>query len=50
MEFRDLRRQYEILQQDIDAAINKVILSGKFISGPFVSELEECLADYVGCN
>ncbi len=50
MEFRDLRRQYEILQQDIDAAINKVILSGKFISGPFVNELEECLADYVGCK
>lgn len=48
MEFRDLKRQYEYLKPEIDAAIADVISSSRFIGGKHVTELEEKLADYVG--
>lgn len=48
MQFRDLKRQYEALKPSIDSAIQSVIDSTAFISGPQVSELEKQLADYVG--
>lgn len=48
MEFRDLKKQYQILKKDIDAAINQVITDCNFISGSQVSKLEEELAEYVG--
>lgn len=48
MQFRDLKKQYEVLKNDIDAGIAEVLASAKFISGPQVRELEQKLADYVG--
>lgn len=48
MEFRDLKKQYEILKNDIDAAIGKVLRNANFISGNEVKELEISLAQYVG--
>lgn len=48
MQFRDLKRQYDALQSDIDKAIKKVINSSAFIMGKSVMELEEELAQYVG--
>ena len=48
MQFRDLRKQYEILKPQIDSAIQKVTTSAQFISGPEVKELEKQLAEYVG--
>lgn len=48
MQFRDLKKQYEVLKPDIDAAIADVIDSSRFISGPQVKELEEQLAEYIG--
>lgn len=48
MEFRDLKRQYQNLKQNIDDQIAEVIASAHFISGPQVKELEEQLAAYVG--
>lgn len=48
MEFRDLRTQYLKNQKDIDAAIQKVLVSSCFIGGEPVKQLEEKLADYVG--
>lgn len=48
MQFRDLGAQYQVLQTDIDAAINNVLNSGRFIGGAEVSLLEEELAQYVG--
>ena len=50
MQFRDLRKQYEALKTEIDAAIEKVLLQCNFISGEQVTELEEALAAYVGCR
>lgn len=48
MYFRDLKAQYNYLQQDIDNAISQVLASGDFVGGPFVEELEENLASYIG--
>ncbi len=48
MEFRDLKRQYQNLKQNIDDQIAEVIASAHFISGPQVKELEAQLAAYVG--
>lgn len=48
MQFRDLKKQYEVLKNDIDEGIAEVLTSAKFISGPQVKELEEKLAEYVG--
>ena len=48
MQFRDLKKQYEVLEQEIKAGIFDVIQSADFISGPQVKDLEMQLADYVG--
>jgi hypothetical protein len=48
MEFRDLKKQYVALKNDIDRNIDEVIASSRFIGGSKVSELEEKLAAYVG--
>lgn len=48
MQFRDLKKQYEILKQDIDAAMIEAASSCAFIMGKPVKELEGDLADYVG--
>ncbi len=48
MEFRDLKKQYEILKPQIDKEILEVISSTHFISGPKIRKLEDTLAEYVG--
>lgn len=48
MEYRDLKKQYELLKEQIDEQIANVLESARFISGPQVKELEEILAEYVG--
>ena len=48
MQFRDLKKQYQILKSDIDAGIQEVIENTAFIQGKQVNELEEKLANYVG--
>lgn len=46
MEFRDLKKQYSLLKNDIDEGIHNVISNTNFISGSQVKELEEELAAY----
>lgn len=48
MQFRDLKKQYEMLKPKIDEGIGSVISSSHFISGSQVKELEKALAEYVG--
>jgi dTDP-4-amino-4,6-dideoxygalactose transaminase len=48
MEFRDLKAQYKRYKNEIDTAIQQVIINANFIGGNEVNELEERLADYVG--
>lgn len=48
MEFRDLKKQYQVLKKDIDFAVERVMSDCNFISGSQVQELEKELAEYVG--
>ena len=48
MEFRDLKKQYQVLRKEMDRAILEAVASGAYIMGPQVKELEKQLADYVG--
>ncbi|MDD5067599.1 MAG: DegT/DnrJ/EryC1/StrS family aminotransferase [bacterium] len=45
-EFCDLKVQYRNLEQEIDAAIKKVLNSSRFINGPELDELEKQIASY----
>ena len=47
MQFRDLNRQYQYIQTNINNSIKSVIDQANFISGSQVKELESVLADYV---
>lgn len=47
MQFRDLNRQYQYIQTNINNSIKSVIDQSNFISGSQVKELESVLADYV---
>ena len=48
MEFRDLKKQYQVLKEDMDRAILDAVAGGAYIMGPQVKELEKQLAEYVG--
>ena len=48
MEFRDLKKQYQLLKGDIDSAVQDVCAQAQFIGGAQVKELEKALAEYVG--
>jgi UDP-2-acetamido-2-deoxy-ribo-hexuluronate aminotransferase len=48
VEFIDLKAQYAILQEKIDARIRAVLGHGQFILGPEVAELEQRLAARTG--
>ena len=44
----DLTRQYRAIQEEIDAAVHRVLSSGRFILGPEVEAFEREIADYLG--
>lgn len=48
MEFRDLKRQYQVHKEAIDAAVKAVMEEAHYISGPQVAQLEQRLAAYAG--
>ena len=48
MEFRDLKKQYRVLQKEMDRALLDAVAEGHYIMGPQVKELETKLAEYVG--
>ena len=48
MEFRDLKKQYQVLREEMDRAVLDAMASGAYIMGPEVRELEQQLAEYVG--
>ncbi|MFR5072199.1 MAG: hypothetical protein ACLTDS_08730 [Bianqueaceae bacterium] len=47
MEFRDLRKQYQVLEKQMNSAMIQAVSDGHYIMGKQVLELEEVLADYV---
>ncbi|MCH3923898.1 MAG: DegT/DnrJ/EryC1/StrS family aminotransferase [Bacteroidales bacterium] len=50
MEFRDLKKQYEVLKPEIDRAMIETAKSSHYIMGQSVKDLESSLAKYVGVN
>ena len=48
LEFRNLKKQYEVLKAEIDGGIAEVCKNANFISGAQVKQLEKELAEYVG--
>ena len=50
MQFIDLKAQQFEIKDKIKLRLEKVLHHGKYINGPEVLELEQKLADYVGCN
>ena len=48
LEFRNLKKQYEVLKAEIDSGIQAVCQNANFISGAPVKQLEKELAEYVG--
>ena len=48
MQFRDLRKQYQVLKTEMDQAMAEVLESAGYISGRQVSEMEQELSAYVG--
>ena len=48
MEFRDLKKQYQVLREEMDRVVLDAMASGAYIMGPQVRELEQQLAEYVG--
>lgn len=48
MEFRDLKKQYQVLKNKIDQAMTAVAANGTYIMGKPVADLEKELAEYVG--
>ena len=48
MEFRDLKKQYQVLKPEIDRAMIDVAAGGGYIMGKQVKELEAELKEYVG--
>ena len=46
----DLTRQYQIIQQEIKAALEEIMASQQFILGPKVEALEKALAQFCGTS
>src|SRR5215471_15638000 len=50
MEFNDVRLQYDLLRDEIDAAVASTLTSGRYILGPAVRRFEEAFAQYCGVS
>ncbi|WP_017732993.1 DegT/DnrJ/EryC1/StrS family aminotransferase [Nafulsella turpanensis] len=50
IELYNLRRQYLLLKEELDAAIAEVIRKAQFIGGDEVANFEEAFASYIGTN
>jgi UDP-2-acetamido-2-deoxy-ribo-hexuluronate aminotransferase len=46
--FNDLKAQYAVLRDEINAGIQRLLDHGQYIMGPEVKQLEDRLAEYVG--
>ena len=48
MDFIDLKTQQNLIREDLDARMQKVLAHGQYIMGPEVAEVEKELAEFVG--
>jgi UDP-2-acetamido-2-deoxy-ribo-hexuluronate aminotransferase len=50
MQFIDLKSQYRLIENDVQARIQRVLEHGQYVMGPEISELETALAAFVGVS
>src|SRR5436190_24131797 len=48
--FVDLKAQYQAIKSEVEAAISRVVESGRYILGPEVENFEKDFAEYVGAR
>lgn len=48
MQFIDLKKQYNVIKDDVNKRINNVLEHQRFIMGPEIEEMEHKLADFTG--
>src|SRR5437867_2967058 len=48
--FLDLKSQYALLKEEIDAAVQQVMENAAFAGGPFVARFEEDFAAFCNCK
>jgi dTDP-4-amino-4,6-dideoxygalactose transaminase len=46
----DLKRQYQLIAQEANAAVLEVLNSGRYVGGAAVMEFEQQFADYIGTS
>lgn len=46
----DLKRQYKIIGEEVSAAVQDVLTSGRYIGGPIVESFEQQFAHYIGTS
>ncbi|MEB3359657.1 MAG: DegT/DnrJ/EryC1/StrS family aminotransferase [Synechococcales bacterium] len=46
----DLKTQYSLIQEEVSAAVNEVLQSGRYIKGPSVEQFEQQFATFVGTS
>jgi len=44
----DLAKQYTLIGEEVNAAVLKVLASGRYIGGPIVEQFEQAFAQYIG--
>jgi dTDP-4-amino-4,6-dideoxygalactose transaminase len=44
----DLTRQYQLIGEEVSAAVQEVLNSGYYIGGPVVESFEQQFAEYTG--
>jgi dTDP-4-amino-4,6-dideoxygalactose transaminase len=50
LQFLDLQLQFEQIRDEVMQAVTKVLDTQRFVLGPEVEQLEEEIADYLGCR
>ncbi len=50
MQFIDLKKQYELIKEDVLTEIHQVLDSGQYIMGEKVTQLEQVLAQFTGAD
>jgi dTDP-4-amino-4,6-dideoxygalactose transaminase len=48
LQFIDLKKQYSLIKEDVDAGIMAVLNHGQYIMGPEITKLENQLAEFTG--
>ena len=48
--FVDLKKQYSLIESDVNESLAAILKSGQFILGPVVEKAEDALSQYTNAN